>query len=256
MIEVRHVSKAYHKDLVLKDVSFTIKNQTLTMLIGGNGAGKSTALHIMSRLIGRNTGHISIDGKPIEAYDSYELAKKLSILKQTNPLSVRMKVYDMVCFGRYPYTKGRLNKEDYQKVEEALHWLSIFDIKDQYIDELSGGQRQRVLIAMMLAQDSEYMLLDEPLNNLDIKHSTEMMTLLKRLVKEKNKTIVMVAHDINYTSAYADHIIAFKDGKIIDQGQTKQVIDQDRLGHIFDHEFEIIDFQDMKLCQYYKRRNK
>ena len=125
------------------------------------------------------------------------------------------------------------------------------EIQDRYLDELSGGQRQRAYIAMVLAQNTEYVFLDEPLNNLDMKHSVEIMKILRRLVDDLGKTIVIVIHDINFASCYSDYIVALKDGKIVEDGSTDKIIDTSVLNDIYDLDFKIQDLDNMKLCVYY-----
>lgn len=253
MIEVIHVSKAYQENRVLNDVSLEIPDEKITALIGSNGAGKSTLLSIVSRLLNQDSGDIKIDGINMKDMKSLEIAKKMAILKQTNHISMRVTIKELVSFGRFPYTKGRLKKEDEKKIEEAITYMDLKDIENQYIDQLSGGQKQRAYIAMIIAQDTKYILLDEPLNNLDIKYGVEMMQLLQKLVKDLKKTIVVVMHDINFAAAFADHIIAMKHGEIVDQGHIDHMIDKTILDHVFDHDFCIAGFNGKKVCLYYNQ---
>lgn len=180
MVEVRNVSKQYGGKVVLEETSVTIQKGKITSFIGPNGAGKSTLLSIMSRLIKKDSGEIYIDGQEIGACDSKELAKKMSILKQANQINIRLTIKDLVSFGRFPYSQGRLTEEDWVHINQALSYMKLEDIQDKYLDQLSGGQCQRAFIAMVIAQDTDYIFLDEPLNNLDMKHSVEIMKLLKR----------------------------------------------------------------------------
>jgi len=172
-------------------------------------------------------------------------------MKQLNNINVRLTIADLVAFGRYPYSEDRLTENDYQKINEALEYTGLSSIKDKYIDELSGGQKQRTYIAMTLAQDTEYILLDEPLNNLDIKHILEVMHLLKKLVEEQNKTIILVVHDINIASTFADYIIAMKNGEIIESGLTEDIINNEILYKIYEINFQIENFKNKKICLYY-----
>ncbi len=253
MIEVKDISKSYHEHLVLNNVSLTIPDGQITALIGSNGAGKSTLLSIIARLLEQDHGDVKLDGVSMKDMKTTDIAKKLAILKQTNHISMRVTVRELVTFGRFPYSKGRLKKEDEDKIEEALSYMDLKDIENQYIDQLSGGQRQRAYIAMIIAQDTKYILLDEPLNNLDIKYGVEMMQLLQKLVKELNKTIVVVMHDINFAAAFSDHIIAMKNGELIDQGHIDHMIDKEILDHVFDHDFCIAGFNGKKVCLYYNQ---
>ena len=190
MIEVKNISKKYGSKAVVNNVSFQIKRGKITSFIGPNGAGKSTVLGMMSRLLKKDTGEVYIDGKEIAEWDTKELSKVMAILKQSNHLSVRLTIRDLVAFGRFPHSQGRLTQEDQAKIDEALAYMQLEDIQHKFLDELSGGQRQRAFIGMVLAQDTDYIFLDEPLNNLDMKHARTIMTTIKRLVKERQKTII------------------------------------------------------------------
>lgn len=250
MIEVMNVSKQYGDKKVVDDVSITIEPGKVTSFIGPNGAGKSTLLSMISRLMDKENGEIIISGKEIEAWDTKELAKELSILKQSNDIHIRLTVRELVAFGRFPYSQSNLTKEDMMKIDEALDFMELNEIADSYLDDLSGGQRQRAYIAMVIAQDTEYILLDEPLNNLDIKHSLQMMKVLRRLAHEKGKTIVIVLHDINFSASYSDKIVAMKDGKVVISGEVKDVIQTEVLREIYGIKLRVEDFETCKVCIY------
>lgn len=239
MIEVRNVTKRYGAKTVVDEVSLTIAKGQITALIGPNGAGKSTLLAMISRLLPRDSGEIWIDGQEVAKAKSNELAKKLSILRQENHVSVRLTVRELVSFGRFPYSQGRLTPEDWRHVDQAIHYLELEPFEQRYLDQLSGGQRQRAYVAMVLCQNTDYILLDEPLNNLDMKHSVQIMRILRRMVNELGKTIVLVLHDINFASCYADTIVAFKEGKLVQAGSTEQLIDTHALHAIYDMEIPI-----------------
>ncbi|HLR20561.1 MAG TPA: ATP-binding cassette domain-containing protein [Tissierellaceae bacterium] len=251
MIEVKNVSKQYNGIKVVDNVSTKIEKGSITSFIGPNGAGKSTLLSMVSRIISKDGGEIFIEGKEIGDWDSKELAKKVSILKQSNHIDIRLTIRELVNFGRFPYSQGALTKEDEKYVDQAIEYMKLKDIEDKYLDQLSGGQRQRAYIAMVIAQNTDYILLDEPLNNLDMKHSVEIMKILKKLVKDLNKTIIIVIHDINFASCYSDYIVALKDGIIEEAGSTEHMICQNVLGKIYDLDFRIQDVDDMKLCVYF-----
>jgi len=254
MIEVKNVSQSYTKDgakKTLDDVSLVVREHTITALVGANGAGKSTLLGAMSNLVPTLSGEIYLDGVDIRKIKTTEVAKKIAFLKQTQQISIRITVNDLVEFGRFPHCGGRLKEIDKQKVEEALDYMMVGDLRDRFLDELSGGQRQRAFIAMILAQDTPYIFLDEPLNNLDIKYSVEMMKIIKKLVTELNKTIVIVLHDINFASAYAGHIVAMKDGRILNEGSPEQMISKDVLDLTFDHDFHIANHDGKRVCLFF-----
>ena len=251
MIEIKNVSQAYGKKQVLFDINLKIQDQMITGLIGPNGAGKSTLLSVISRLLEPLQGSVTLDGLDVRNIKSKELAKRIAVLRQNNNINLKLTVEELVEFGRFPHSNGRLTKEDKIKVDEAIKYLKLDNIRDEYIDELSGGQKQRAYIAMVLAQDTKYIFLDEPLNNLDMRHAVEMMTTLENLVKDFNKTIVIVMHDINIAAAFCDHIVAMKDGKIITEGNTNEVIEKDILDNVFDHNFCIAGIGGKKVCVYH-----
>ncbi len=251
MVVVENVSKYFGSRPVVDNVSLTIPQNKITSLIGPNGAGKSTLLGIMSRLIDADSGRVLIDGKTIENWNSDELAKKISILKQANHLNLRITVRELVAFGRFPYSKGRLTKEDQYFIDEAMEYMGLTQLQDKYVSELSGGQRQSAFIAMVVAQNTDIIFLDEPLNNLDMKHSVEIMQVLRKLADEKNKTIVIVIHDINFASCYSDHIISLKNGALIHEGETAKIIDSAILKDIYDMDIPIQMIDNRRICVYF-----
>jgi len=251
MVMVKSVSKKYGDKKVVDNVSVKIAKGKITSFIGPNGAGKSTLLSMISRLIENDEGEIYIDNQNIKKCKSNALAKKLSILKQTNHINLKLTIRELVSFGRFPYSKGRLTEEDWKHVDEAIRYMGLEDIQHKYLDELSGGQKQRAFIAMVIAQDTEYILLDEPLNNLDMKHSVQIMKTLRRLVDELGKTVIIVIHDINFASVYSDYIVALKDGKIVKQGPTEEMIDREILREVYDMDMEVRDFNCNKICVYF-----
>lgn len=251
MVNVKAVSKIYGRRKVVEDVSVTIAKGKITSFIGPNGAGKSTLLSMISRLIKKDEGDIYIDGKEISQRKSGDMAKKVSILKQSNTVNLRLTVRELVSFGRFPYSRGRLTADDWHHVDEAIQYVGLEDIQHKYLDQLSGGQRQRAHIAMVIAQDTEYILLDEPLNNLDMKHSVQIMKILRRLVDERGKTVVIVLHDINFASVYSDYIVALKDGKIVREGTTDEIINRDVLRDIYDMDISVRNIDRCRICVYF-----
>ncbi|TYP70805.1 ABC transporter ATP-binding protein [Paenibacillus methanolicus] len=239
MVVVQGVSKRYGNKNVIDNVSVTIKRGVITSFIGPNGAGKSTLLSIISRLIPKDSGEVTIDGVDATAAKSADLAKKISILKQSNHINVRLTVRELVNFGRFPYSQGRLTAEDKRFVDEAIAYMDLADMQDKYLDQLSGGQKQRAFIAMVVAQNTEYVLLDEPLNNLDMKHSVQIMKVLRKLVDELGKTVILVIHDINFASCYSDYIVALKDGRVVKEGPTDEIIETAVLKDVYDMDIPI-----------------
>ncbi|OAH54718.1 MULTISPECIES: ABC transporter ATP-binding protein [Bacillaceae] len=251
MVEVQAVSKSYGLKAVVDNVSVNIEKGKITSFIGPNGAGKSTLLSIISRLLSADTGEVLIDGQKVKETKNRDLAKKIAILKQSNHLSLRLSVRDLVSFGRFPYSQGKLTKEDQVYIDEAIRYMELEEMQDKYLDQLSGGQKQRAFIAMTIAQDTEYILLDEPLNNLDMKHSVQIMKVLRRLADELGKTILIVIHDINFASVYSDYIVALKDGKIEAQGTVNEIITSLTLKQIYGMDMPIKEINNQKICVYF-----
>ncbi|WP_442604195.1 iron ABC transporter ATP-binding protein [Paenibacillus sp. KN14-4R] len=251
MIEVKNISKQYGDKKVVDQVSLHIAKGKITSFIGPNGAGKSTLISIISRLISQDEGEVTINGQDIAKCKSNDLAKMISILKQINHITLRLTIRELVSFGRFPYSQGRLTAEDWKHVDEAIAFMDLTDIQHQYMDQLSGGQKQRAHIAMVIAQNTEYILLDEPLNNLDMKHSVQIMKILRRLVDELGKTIVIVIHDINFASCYSDYIVALKNGRVVKEGPTDSIIDSQVLHDIYDMDIQIENINNQKICVYF-----
>lgn len=234
MIEFHDVSMSYQDKRVLGPVSGIIEEGGITSLIGPNGAGKSTLMTIIGRLMEPTTGTISVGGMDIRTTKSRDLAKHMSILRQENHITARLTVRELVGFGRFPHCQGRLTPADVRHVDEAMEFLNLLPFADRFLDQLSGGQRQRAFVAMVLAQDTKYVLLDEPLNNLDMKHAVLMMRQLRRAADELGKTIVLIIHDINIAAAYSDRIIALRDGVIVTSGSAEEIMQDDVLTDVFD----------------------
>ena len=251
-IEIRNITKSYGSKKVVDNVSITIPTGKITSFIGPNGAGKSTVLSIMSRLLNADSGEIYLNGELLNRKKSSDIAKQLAILKQTNNINLRLTIEDLVSFGRFPYSKGNLTQTDRSFIDNAIAYMNLDDIRHQYIDNLSGGQRQRAYIAMTLAQDTDYILLDEPLNNLDMKHSVQIMQVLRKLATELNKTVVIVIHDINFASCYSDYIVAMKNGKLVQQGEVNHIMQSTVLQDIYDMTIPIQDIDDHKIAVYFR----
>ncbi|MBS6026372.1 KpLE2 phage-like element; iron-dicitrate transporter subunit [Haemophilus pittmaniae] len=251
-IEIRNISKCYGNKTVVDNVSLTIPAGKITSFIGPNGAGKSTVLSIISRLLSADSGEVLLNNEPLNHKKSSEIAKQLAILKQSNNINLRLTIEDLVAFGRFPYSKGHLTADDRQFIDNAIAYMDLHDIRHQYIDSLSGGQRQRAYIAMTLAQDTDYILLDEPLNNLDMKHSVQIMKVLRQLVTELHKTVVIVIHDINFASCYSDYIIAMKNGKLVQQGEVAHIMQSSVLQDIYDMPIPIQQIDGHQIAVYFR----
>lgn len=251
MIQLSEVTKKFGDHTVVASVSAPIPSGGITSIIGPNGAGKSTLLSMMSRLLPMDAGVVTIEGMDVTRTPSEVLAKKMSILRQDNQLAIRLTVRDLVGFGRFPHNRGRPTVVDREHIARAMDYLNLTPMAARFVDELSGGQRQRAFIAMVLAQDTDYLFLDEPLNNLDMKHSVEMMRMLRRTVDELGKTVVLVIHDINFASCYSDNIIAMRDGAVLHQGTPSELMHTHVLREIYDIDIPIENFNGNRIGVYF-----
>ena len=239
MISIRDLSFQIGGAQILTDISLDLPSGKITALIGPNGAGKSTLLSLVARLEKVQAGSVVVGDLTVGECSNRELAKHLSILPQLLDQVPRLSVRDLVSFGRFPYHQGRPTHEDTAAINHALKLFHLKDLAGQSVDELSGGQRQRAQIAMIFAQDTEYMLLDEPLNNLDIAGARSLMALLRDLADTHGKTIVIVLHDINYASRYADWVVAMKNGQIAAEGAPVMTVTPRLLRDVFHTDADI-----------------
>jgi iron complex transport system ATP-binding protein len=229
------ITAGYDDRTILHDVSLSIPNNKISVIIGANGCGKSTLLKTMARLIKPTSGQVTLDGKPINKIPPKQLARVLGLLPQSPIVPEGITVADLIGRGRYPhqsFLKG-WTKKDYEAVAEAMEIMNITEFADRSIDELSGGQRQRVWIAMALAQQTDILFLDEPTTYLDITYQVEILDLLTDLNRKRGTTIVMVLHDINLSARYADHIFALQKGRLVAEGEPSDVITSTLIEEIF-----------------------
>lgn len=239
MIEISDLSYDIEGVSILRGVSLTLDKGGVIALVGPNGAGKSTMLSLMARLLPLQKGRVQIDGLDVQATDSRALAKRMAILPQSVNAASRLSVRDLVGFGRYPYHRGRPGAQDAELIDQSLAFFDLLGLADRQLDMLSGGQRQRAFVAMAYAQDTDYLLLDEPLNNLDLAASRALMTRLRDLADSSGRTVVIVLHDINFATAYADRIIALKDGAIAADGTPQEVVTAAMLQDVFNTPAEV-----------------
>ncbi|RKH91387.1 ATP-binding cassette domain-containing protein [Corallococcus sp. AB045] len=252
MIEARNVSRRYGDAVVVDDVTLQFPETGVTSIIGPNGAGKSTLLSMVSRLLPLSSGTVMVDGMDVVRTPGDALARRLAILRQDNAVTSRLTVRDLVTFGRYPHSKGRPTVEDRAFVEGALHHLGLEPLAHRFLDELSGGQRQRAFVAMVLCQDTHYVLLDEPLNSLDMKHAVAMMKELRRAADTLGKCVVLVLHDLNYASCYSDHVIAMRAGKVAFQGTPEELMRPAVLRDIYDMDIDIHLLDGKRIAVHYR----
>lgn len=248
MIEIENVSIGYDGKKVIHNINLNIPEKGITVLVGPNGAGKSTLLCGIGRLLPLETGNISIDGIDLKKWKNDQLAKRMAVLRQDNYISMRLTVSELVLLGRYPHTKGNTKAEDYEIAEKAIKQVDMLDLAKNYIDEISGGQRQRAFIAMTLAQNAKYLLLDEPLSALDMRHSRDMMRYLYKISRGSDISVLIVIHDINMAAAYADHIVALKDGNIVATGSPEEVMNEKILSDVFNCQVSVAKLENKFLA--------
>lgn len=230
-----------HAQDILKKISTTFEEGQFYGILGPNGSGKTTLIRHLLALLNTQRGAIELEKKNIMDYHKKELAARISFVPQNTYLEADFTVYDIVAMGRTPYLKrfDTLSAQEEQLIEEAMQITNTLHMKEKRYNQLSGGEAQRVLVARAIAQDTPWMILDEPISHLDIKHQVELMETLKRLNKEKGKTIIAILHDLNLTSAYCNQVILMKHGEIYASGDTKEVLNKENLKAVYELEFEI-----------------
>ncbi len=240
MIKVCDLSCALGGKRVLTNVSAVFRPGAVTGLIGPNGAGKSTLLHCLAGLLEPTCGSVSIDGLDPFAACGPERARAVALLQQSPAVVSRLRVHELVAFGRWPHHQGRATARDQAKVATALSAFDLEDLADRAIDSLSGGQRQRAFVAMTYAQDTPWILLDEPLNALDPKHVRRLMSRLYDLSRQEGRGIVVALHDIAAAARWTDQIVAMKAGAVLGSGPSAQILTSERLEQTFDTKFDTL----------------
>lgn len=242
MITTEDLRIGYDEKTIVHQLNLSIQQGKITALVGANGSGKSTILKGMARLLKPQDGHVYLNGKEIFEKKTSDIAKQLSILPQNPTAPEGLTVAELVAYGRFPYQKGMgsLSKQDKEMITWAVDITGMRQFANRAVDHLSGGQRQKAWIAMALAQDTDVMFLDEPTTFLDMAHQLEVLQLLEKLNREENRTIVMVIHDLNHASRYAEEIIAIKKGEMLHSGSPSKVMTPDILETVFGVKCDII----------------
>ena len=242
-LSAHSVSVGYGDTVISRDVTLDIPDGQVTTLIGANGCGKSTLLRGLSRLLPLSAGSVTLDGKKLGDYSSRELATRLSMLPQSPITPAGVTVADLVARGRHPHQSWlqQWSASHSAAVDEAMALTNVFQLRDRPVDSLSGGQRQRVWIAMVLAQDTDIVFLDEPTTYLDLAHSTDVLELVSTLNKEQGKTIVMVLHDLNLAARYSDNLVLMKDGSVTALGSPESTITPQALRDVFGLDSRVIE---------------
>jgi ABC-type cobalamin/Fe3+-siderophores transport system ATPase subunit len=233
----------YDNRVISEGLSVSIPDRSFTVIVGANACGKSTLLRALSRLIKPSKGRVVLDGEAIGALPAKEVARRLGLLPQTSIAPEGITVADLVARGRYPHQKllKQWSKEDEAAVVSAMEATRVTALSHRLVDELSGGQRQRVWVAMVLAQETPLLLLDEPTTFLDITHQIELLELMSELNRRNGQTIVAVLHDLNHACRFASHIIAMRDGAVVAEGAPRDIITAELVETVFGLPCIIID---------------
>ena len=242
----RNFSTGYSKINIVNQINFKLKEREWIGIIGANGSGKSTLLKGVLKFIPTLSGDIFLNGISTTNYSRKELSKKISYLPQKLNNNLNITVKDLITLGRSPYKKFwdfNLNKEDKNKIEEAIEIVELKNLKDKFITELSGGQCQRAYLAMVIAQDPKIMFLDEPTTFLDINYQIKFLESLKELIKEKNISIITVLHDINLAARFCHRIAILKNGKLLEINTPKKIMNEEIFKKAFDVDSLIVDTQ-------------
>ncbi|MBV0892612.1 ATP-binding cassette domain-containing protein [Paracoccus sp. Z118] len=247
MIRINGLSHHIGAAPILHDIDLTLPRGKLVALIGPNGAGKSTLLRLVARLEPVQQGRIEIDGLDLSTTPTERLALAMAVMGQQTHIASRLRVAELVGFGRWPHHHGRPRPADRAAVRQALAAFDLEPLAHRFLDEVSGGQAQRAHLAMTFAQGTDWLLLDEPLNNLDMAHSRTLMARLADLVRGSGRSVVTVVHEVNYAAAWADHIVAMKDGRIVAEGPPETVLTEPVLSALYDTPIEVSRHDDRPL---------
>lgn len=234
-ININNLSVAYENNTIIKGMNLSVPRGKISIIIGANGCGKSTLLKTIARINKPKDGDIYINNKNIKKVKEKDIAKEVAFLPQGPVCPEGLTVRELVAFGRFPYQKiiGGLNSHDKQVIEWAIKKTGLSEFADREVENLSGGQRQRAWIAMVLAQETNIIMLDEPTTYLDMSYQLEVLEVLQKLNKEKNITVVIVLHELNNACRFADNIIGLKKGKVICEGKPIDVINKETLKSIY-----------------------
>ena len=234
-ISVSDLQVGYDDNIIIEQMNLSIPKGKITMIIGSNGCGKSTLLKTVARIITPKKGEVKINGMDIKKQAPKEIAKRMAVLPQSPQVPSGLLVKELVSYGRFPYQSamGGMKEHDVEVVNWAMKSTGIFEFANRPVDSLSGGQRQRAWIAMALAQETDILVLDEPTTYLDMSHQLEILMLLKKLNEEQKTTIVMVLHELNNATKFANHLIGMRKGSVVFEGSPKDVITKDNLRTLY-----------------------
>ncbi|NDV01223.1 ABC transporter ATP-binding protein [Pseudoroseicyclus tamaricis] len=236
------VSSGYGGKVIVRDVTLTVPDAALTVLIGPNGCGKSTLLKTMARVLPASAGQVLLDGRPVHDTPTRNVAKRMALLPQGPTAPEGLRVRELVAQGRFPHQSlmRQWSREDARAVEAAMEAADVAQFAGRPVSELSGGQRQRCWVAMVLAQETDIILLDEPTTFLDLKVQVELMKLLRRIAHEDGRTLVVVLHELNVAAAFADLLVMMKDGRLVSQGPVETAFTAEALAEVFGLEASVV----------------
>lgn len=243
VIEIKNLNWKYGDESVLKGIDLDIYKGNFYSIIGPNGSGKTTVIKSISKILDINSNIVYIKGRDIYNINNRELSKTLSTVPQNTGIEFDFTVEDIVLMGRAPYLK-RFQSEDEEDIDlarEAMISTNIYGMKDKSIKEISGGERQRAIIARAITQDTDIVLLDEPVSSIDIKHQIEILDTISRLKSDKQLTVISILHDLNLASEYSDQIILLKDGEVFDFGSVNHVLTRDNIERVYGIQVDIYE---------------
>jgi len=242
-LRAEDLTLAYDERVVAEHLDVTVPDGSFTVVVGPNACGKSTLLRALSRLLRPTRGQVVLDGQAISSYAAKEVARRLGLLPQTSSAPDGITVADLVARGRYPHQRflRQWSRADEVATEAAMESTGVLDLADRLVDELSGGQRQRVWLALVLAQETDLLLLDEPTTFLDVAHQIEVLDLCRRLHRDGGRTLVAVLHDLNHAARYATHLVAMRDGVVVAQGTPREVITAEQVEAVFGLRCVVVD---------------
>lgn len=235
-INIQDISFSYNGSNVLEDISMSVDNGEFVCILGPNGSGKSTLMKCINNILKVKTGSIYIDETEIKKLSQIEIAKDIGYVPQASNHKISSSVFDTVILGRRPYINWKLSKKDRDIAMSVIQSMGIEDLAFRDFNKLSGGEQQKVIITRGLAQEPSVLLIDEPTNNLDLKHQMEVLSLIAAIKKEKNIAVLMAIHDLNHAARFADKVIMMKEGKICYAGKPEAILTVENIRDIFEVE--------------------
>lgn len=244
-LTLHNISFAYNSDMIIKDISCSFKSGNFYSIIGPNGSGKTTLIDLISGFLTPSSGHVDIDKTHILLLSKKELSKNIALVSQDYSINFPFSVKDVVLMGRHPYIPrfSSPDKKDLDQVEQMMEICEINHLRDRKVNELSGGERQRCVFARALCQDTKILLLDEAFSNMDIKHTLQMLQLVKKSVKKRKKIVISVFHDLNLASSWSDCLVMIKNGEVKAFGNSQEVLTQDAIKNVF-NVASVVEFND------------